>query len=91
MGAEETAAGVRTTFAFAMAAPEGSVTCPRKAPEPAGAAAVWVAGAWAAGVCVAGVWAAPVCDGASGAHIENDTKITVNHKYFRNFIQYSIP
>ena len=33
MGVEEAAAGVSTTLALAMAAPEGSVTCPRKEPE----------------------------------------------------------
>src|SRR5216683_2933035 len=40
MGVEEAPAGTSTTFAFAMAAPEGSVTCPRKTPEAGGPAAV---------------------------------------------------
>jgi hypothetical protein len=34
MGVEEVAAGVMMTLAFAIAAPEGSVTCPRKVPDP---------------------------------------------------------
>jgi hypothetical protein len=40
MGVEEVAAGVMMTLALAMAAPEGSVTCPRKVPEPGWDAAV---------------------------------------------------
>src|SRR5260370_251990 len=40
MGVEEAPAGTSTTFAFAMAAPEGSVTCPRKTPEAGEPAAV---------------------------------------------------
>jgi hypothetical protein len=44
MGVEEAAAGVRTTLALAIAAPDGSTTCPRKMPEVVGTicpAAVW--------------------------------------------------
>jgi hypothetical protein len=57
MGVEEIAAGVMMTLALAMAAPEGSVTCPRKVPEAA---------------CGAGVCGAAVCDTASVAHHGND-------------------
>jgi hypothetical protein len=39
MGVDEVAAGVMITSALAIAAPEGSVTCPRKVPE-AGCTAV---------------------------------------------------
>jgi hypothetical protein len=74
-GEEEMAAGVMTTLASAMAAPEGSVTWPRKVPVADGVAAA-CGGA-------AAVWAA-----AAGAHSrnDNDKEISAKQKHVRNFI-----
>jgi hypothetical protein len=79
MGWEEAAAGVRATLAFAIAAPEGSVTCPRNAPE-AGCAAFWDAPVWGEED-----WAA-----ANVAQAYKETT-NVKHRYFRKVIQYSNP
>src|SRR5271155_4666604 len=75
MGEEEMAAGVMTTLALAMAAPEGSVTWPRKVPVAGGVAA-----------CDAG--AAAVWDTATVAHTsnDNDKEISAKQKHVRNFI-----
>jgi hypothetical protein len=66
MGVEEMAAGVITTLALAMAAPEGSATWPRKVP---------VAGDGAAGAVWAG-GAAAVWDAETVAHTCNDKEMS---------------
>jgi hypothetical protein len=85
MGLEEAAAGVRVTFAFAIAAPEGSVTCPRNAPEPG----------CAAPVCETPVCETPACGVEDWAPKNvaqgNEQRTSINHRYFRRVIQYSNP
>jgi len=78
------AAGVMTTLALAMAAPEGSVTWPRKVPVAAGvgAGADWAVGGAAGGVAV---WVA-----ASVTHNCNDETMSAVKRDFRTFIQYSV-
>src|ERR1700728_3990835 len=84
MGEDEMAAGVITMLALAMAAPEGSVTWPRKVPVAAG---VGAGAAWAGGVA-AGI--VGVCAAASVTHNCNDEAMSAVKRDFRTFIQYSV-
>jgi hypothetical protein len=66
------AAGVMTTLAFEMVAPDGSVTCPRKVPETGGFAAAGVVAVWEA---------------ASVVLNSNDKDISAKQRRLRTFIQ----
>src|ERR1700691_3117787 len=80
MGEDETAAGVRTTLALAMAAPAGSVTWPRRVTAAAGAAVCGV------GVCGAAVCVPAVCVAPRLAHNCSDKRTSARKRYFRNII-----